>query len=507
MKSLRFTTLTLLFALFSLSLSAQERFTGGRDCGVTERSPWMVRYQAGEIPPVGKSLMTQFVPLRMVIVGNNDGSRYIDPVKLFNSFELLNSDYEDMNIQFYLAEIDFLDRTSYNENPSRSEIVNMMELNNRAGFVNSYVIAEQNGICGTYYGGPDALILIQSCLGASDRTWSHEMGHLLTLDHTFYGWESVGKIDSIDLNKPAPATLRYRSVDVPVERTDGSNCETAADGFCDTSPDYLMERWRCENDNEYQDSLLDPDSIRFAVPAWNIMSYALDNCITGFSEEQKTAMQTNLDARSISDDSGTDRVAADGETLELISPINNATLDFSNLVELNWTPVANADFYIVQLNTISNFNGGIFSSFLTTDTTATITEGLNPGARYYWRVRPVNRYKTDSDFGDQTFRFRNGSFPVATIDAALNAAVSVVPNPVAGGNDILLNGRDLGVSGKMNYELIDAAGRILVSRENVNVTAAGFSERIETTGLSAGVYFLRLRLNEKLVTKRVMVTP
>lgn len=504
---MRFTTLTLFFALFSLSLSAQDRFTGGRECGVTERSPWMKRYQAGEIPPVGKSLMTQYVPLRMVIVGNNDGSRYIDPVKLFSSFELLNSDYEDMNIQFYLAEMDFLNRTDYNENPSRTTITNMMTQTNRNGFVNSYVISEQDGICGTYYGGPDALILIESCLGAADRTWSHEMGHLLTLDHTFYGWESVGEIDEIEPNEPAPPTVRYRNVDVPVERTDGSNCETAADGFCDTSPDYLMERWRCENDNEYQDSLLDPDSIRFAVPAWNIMSYALDNCITGFSEEQKTAMQTNLSDRAIDDDSGIDRVAAIGEDLDLISPINNATLDFSNLVELNWTAVANADFYVVQINTSSNFNGGVLSSFLTTDTTATITDGLQPGIRYHWRVRPVNRYKTDSDFGDQTFRFRNGEFPVATIDARLNSAISLVPNPVAGGNDILLNGRDLGISGKMNYELIDAAGRILVSRENINVSSAGFSERIETVGLSAGVYFLRLRLNEKLVTKRVVITP
>jgi len=412
-----------------------------------------------------------------------------------------------MNIQFYIAKLEFLNRTAYNDNPSRTEVVQMMQQNNKPGYINSYVVSDIDGICGTYYGGPDALILNQGCMGASDRTWSHEMGHQLTLPHTFYGWESVEEIDNIDLNERAPATVRYRGVDVPVERTDSSNCETAADGFCDTPPDYLMQRWRCENDNFYQDSLLDPDSVRFAVPAWNIMSYALDNCITGFSEEQKTAMLTNLNSRGIIDDSGTDRVAADGETLELITPINNATLDYSNLVELNWTPVANADFYIVQLNTSSNFNGGVFSSFLTTDTTATITEGLQPGIRYHWRVRPINRYKTDSDFGDQKFRFRNGSFPVATIDAALNAAVSLVPNPVAGGNDILLNGRDLGLSGKMNYELIDAAGRILVSRENVTVTAAGFSERIETTGLSAGVYFLRLRLNEKLVTKRVVVTP
>jgi hypothetical protein len=59
----------------------------------------------------------------------------------------------------------------------------------------------------------------------------------------------------------------------------------------------------------------------------------------------------------------------------------------------------------------------------------------------------------------------------------------------------------------MTYELIDAAGRILLSRKNLSVNTAGFSERIETTGMPAGVYFLRIRLNEKLVTRRVVVTP
>jgi len=507
MKFYRTVFTTLLLIILSFSISAQDQFSGIRKCGVTERSDWMVRYKAGEIAPVEKSLMTRYVPLRIVVLGDNNGTGYGNPNELLTSFSLLNSDFEDQNIQFYISELDFVDRTRYNSYTDNNVGIEMMSELNKPGVINSYIVRDPNGSCGVYFGAPDALVLGKSCMGTIDRTWSHEMGHLLSLDHTFYGWEGVMEIQNIKLGEPAPETVAFRGEDVPVERTDGSNCETAGDGFCDTEPDYLMQRWSCERGNIYRDSLLDPDSVRFAVPAWNIMSYALDNCINGFSEEQQTAMQTNLTSRGIDDNSGENREAPIGEDLSLIAPPHNTTLDFSDFVELSWSPVENADFYIVQINTSTNFNGSVFSTFFVTDTTAKLTEGLNPGVQYHWRVRPVSRYQVDSDFSDEVFRFRNGAISVATIDAALDAAITLVPNPVANGGDLFLSGRDLGLSGRLTYELIDPAGRILLSRENLSITSTGINERINTDGLAPGIYFLRLRLNEKLVTKRVIVTP
>lgn len=506
MKSLRFLFAALIPALlFSVALQAQS--TTGEWCGYSGKSEWLTKYQAGEFTPVDKSEDILYVPARFIILGENDGSGYIDPVRLLRSFELLNSDYEDMNIQFYIKEIDYLNRGIYYDHANFSTGNQMMSLNNERNVINNYIVGNPAGNCGYYNPGSEALALGINCLGAVDRTWSHEMGHLLTLPHTFYGWESVEGIENIELTERAPATVNYRGVDVPVERVDGTNCEDAADGFCDTTPDYLMDRWDCNNLQEYRDSLTDPDSIRFAVPATNIMSYSLDGCIEGFSEEQKTAMQTNLAARQIADASGADRLAADGDAMNLLLPVNNATLEVSDQVELVWNSVPNADYYIVQLNTSTNFNGTVLQAFIVSDTTALIEDDLSPNTRYYWRVRPFNRYVFDSDFGEQKFRFKNGEFPTATIDATLNAAISVAPNPISGGQELRIDGRDLGQSGNMTYELIDAAGRVLLSRKNLNVNAAGFSERIETAGMPAGVYFLRIRLNEKLVTRRVVVTP
>jgi hypothetical protein len=515
MKSFRFFFAALIPALlFSVAIQAQS--TTGKLCGTNIlRSDWMTKYQAGEIPPVGKSDDILYVPTRFMILGKNDGSGYINPVTLLRAFEQVNRDYEDMNIQFYIKDIDFLNRSSYYDYDNGSTGNQMMSLYNESGVINIYIVntattnANPNNItCGYYSPGVDALALRISCISSpDDKTWTHEMGHYLNLDHTFYGWEATDEITGDALTERAPETVRYIGRDIPVERMDGSNCEDAADGFCDTSPDYMMQPWTCNDVQEFRDSLTDPDSIRFAIPGINIMSYANSGCTEGFSEEQKIAMQTNLNGREIDDSSGAGRVAANSDDMNLLLPVNNATLEVSDVVELVWNSVPNADYYIVQLNTSTNFNGVVLQSFIVSDTTALIEDDLNANTRYYWRVRPFNRYVIDSDFGDQKFRFKNGEFPTATIDATLNAAISIAPNPVSGGQELRIDGRDLGQSGNMSYELIDAAGRVLLSRKNLNVTTAGFSERIKTVGMPSGIYFLRIRLNEKLVTRRIVVTP
>ncbi len=511
MNQLKFSLAVLLLAAFSFSLSAQEQPLAEQGCGISIKSDWLTKYQAGDIPRAEKSLVTEYIPMRLVIVGETDGSGYVDPLKVLKTFQVLNEDFANSNIQFYLTSIDYLNKTSLYNHSTTSTGSNLAFRENQPNVINTYIVGTAGGACGYATPRTNYLIMDKDCMGTIDRTWSHEMGHVFTLAHTFYGWEGVGEISNIELTERAPNTVRYRGEDIPVERVDSSNCATAADGFCDTSPDYLMERWACTFDGIYRDSLTDPDSTRFAVNAGNIMSYVSDNCLgeDGFSDEQEMAMITNLAARNDfrSNTSGAGAVAANGEDMNLLLPENNATLENSDYVELHWNAVPNADFYIVQINTSTNFNGGVFNTYTTTDTTYTIEEDLTPNRRYFWRVRPVNRYLVESDFGEQTFRFRNGEFPVATIDAGLNAAITVAPNPVFGGQDLRINGQDLGENGTLTYALIDPAGRTMISRENIRVNASGFNERLQTSTLAAGVYFLRIQLNGKLVTRRVMVTP
>ncbi len=459
--------------------------------------------------------------MRLIRVGDNDGVGYVDILRMLRSMELLNQDFAAANVQFFISSFAELDLNPLYTHTSSSSGSALAQGRTQRGVMNTFIVGEDlatpvseggGSICGYATPNTNYLIMSKECIGTGDRTWSHEMGHVYTLPHTFYGWESVGEIENIERTERAPETLRYRGADVPVERVDGSNCADAADGFCDTAPDYLMERWACTIENEYRDSLTDPDSTRFAVPGGNIMSYVSDACIgdDGFTDEQEAAMLTNLAGRNDinRDESGEGLTAQapDGENMTLLLPEDNATIENSNYVELHWATTEHADFYIVQINNTNNFNGSVLNTFITTDTMLVIEDNLLPNRRYHWRVRPLNRYKIDSEFSDD-FRFRNGEFAVATIDAGLNAAITIAPNPVFGGQDLRINGQDLGESGALTYELIDPAGRILISRENIRVNATGFNERLQTSALSAGVYFLRIRLNGKLVTRRIVVTP
>lgn len=499
--------LLFLAVIFVQPMSAQVHPSGLNFCGTEGKSEWLTKYQAGEFPVGEKSEAIRYVPLNVVFVGEDNDMGYIPPAKFLSSMILLNSDFRDQNIQFFIqGDIKFLPSSRYNNHTFEVGREMMMQ-NNLPRHVNTYVVQSPAGNCGYYSGSADAVALGTNCLGFGDRTWSHEVGHFLTLPHTFYGWESVESISNIDFDSPAPATVQYRGELVPVERVDGSNCSRAADGFCDTEPDYLMQRWPCTGNGIYADSLLDPDSIRFAAPANNIMSYANDNCVSRFSPEQKGAMFANLDNRiGLVSSLQADTVAASVEDLVMYTPANNERLVYRDSVTLSWNAVPNADFYVVELNTINNFNASVLVSTITKDTSLTIREGLRSRSDHYWHVRAVNNYVVNGDFGP-TFKFRNGSQLVATIDEQLNAAITIAPNPVSGGRELRISGTDLGTSGTMNYQLIDASGRVLRSQGNIAVGSFGFDERLDTGSLSAGIYFVRIRLNNKLVTRRIVVTP
>lgn len=512
-------SLLLLLVAFLLPLTAQDRFTGNQKCSTPAvKSEWLIKFQKGLIPRVEKTAMIQYVPIRLIIVGESDGSGYIAPLRLLQTMNELNADFFNQNIQFYIAgEIDFINSSAYYDH-NFSVGAGMMSSNNINGVINVYFVGNPAGACGYFSPSRDAIAMGNNCTGTGDRTFSHELGHFLSLPHTFFGWECVEEVSNIP--DPAPENLAFPAVsgcndpnnpndDGPlvetVERVE-ANCEEAGDGFCDTNPDYLMEGWGCNNQGFSPDSLTDPNGVRFAVESWNIMSYSRDNCQEGFSNDQEAAMLARLTARNIINNDGVPEQGADGTDLVHIFPEDNATLPASDFVELSWEDSPNADFYVLQLHTSQNLNGAVLRTEIVYGTSFIIDEGLIANRRYYWRVRPVNNYFVNGEFSETT-RFRNGEFPTATIDQELNAAISVSPNPASGGAALRISGRDLGVSGNLNLELINAAGQVIVSRQGLSVTAAGFTETVNTAALPQGVYFLRLRLNDRLVTRRVVVTP
>ncbi|WP_157975835.1 zinc-dependent metalloprotease [Lewinella sp. IMCC34191] len=479
-------------------------------CATPGYSPWLEAYHAGKIARRPKSVEVQYVPVHLTLLGDDDGFGYADPLTVLKSFEFLNEDFAKINVRFFIDnEIDYLNSTAYydHEFDGGNEL---MRNYNRDNMVNSYIVGRAAGACGYYSPSADGVVLDIDCINGIDRTWSHELGHFFGLRHTFYGWESFETNKAVEdayRDSPAPATLSLNGRTVEVERVDGSNCQDAADGFCDTSPDYLPERWRCEADGNYLHSFQDPDGTAFEVPASNIMSYAFDGCVEQFSEEQITAMNTNLGTNRIGLASTVvpEFTAAKAEDIDLLAPENFERVPYSDVVDLVWNRVPNADFYLVQVNSTGTFGNEVTYSFFTSDTTATVRDILAPQKRYYWRVRPVNRYDVSGDFS-ATYQFFNGAvISTATMDPALDAAIAINPNPVAPGQSFLVTGNRLG-HGTADWQLYDAAGRIAKEQRGIQVTG-DLSATVPTNDLTPGIYFFRLSLEGRMVTRRLVVTP
>lgn len=98
----------------------------------------------------------------------------------------------------------------------------------------------------------------------------HEMGHYFGLPHTH--------------NFPGS------------ELVDGSNCQTAGDGFCDTPADPNING-KVDGNCEYIGEEKDANGHFYLPPTNNYMSYSAPSCLREFSQEQTNAIQLNISER------------------------------------------------------------------------------------------------------------------------------------------------------------------------------------------------------------------
>ncbi|RMF02176.1 MAG: metalloprotease, partial [Bacteroidetes bacterium] len=378
------------------------------------RSPWLKQYQS-QPQAFYKGGDTLFhVALTIHLVGNDEGTAYYGLQSLFPAMCKLNELFAPSHIRFFIeGDLNYINNSSYHDHETVHEGAEMMFANNRPNTLNVYFVQNPAGNCG--YNLPYAGIANSiACSGPNDVTWAHEVGHALSLPHPFLGWEGGvswdGSVDH-DFNSPAPERVTYNYtffqqtyfppdtliIDTAyVEKVDGSNCAIAADGFCDTPPDYLASRWSCNGNGLSNTLQTDPNGERFQSEGSFVMNYANDRCQTRFSEEQIAAMRAFLhDQRS-------NWLRSRGYDLPItesvrptapedgVSPPANATL-------LSWTSATHATNYLVQVSRLSSFPGAVTQTYVTSDTSIVLPE-LAVGRTYYWRVLPYNNLGGCQDF-------------------------------------------------------------------------------------------------------------
>ena len=485
--------------LFFLTASNAQQLTGNW-CGNTEVTPWMEWYKEHrfELTQTRSDEML-YVPVTVHIIGTDQGTNLFPIDKAVRAICGMNERFAEANISFYLVPGDpfrFVNNSAWYEHQF-SGGAEMINANNIPDRLNAYVVGDPAGNCG--YSWMDAIVLGNGCSGSENSTWSHEAGHHLSLPHPFSGWEGT----DWDYSQPAPNTVGNRQV----ERTDGSNCENAGDYFCDTAPDYLSDRWQCDDNHESEQLQHDPNNVAFRSDATLIMGYASDACTSRFTPEQITAMRTNLQTEH----SGYLQVSEPGPgvdddlAVQLVSPIDSHIVQYNNF-ELVWNPVPNATIYVVELFLGSNMSitNRLFYKSLYNETSVTVTQAMPNNRTMYWRVRAYNEWDVCNPNDNAQVGILKTRNISATNELERSVTADLSPNPVPGGQPAMLNiSSDMAMNAKLN--ITDASGRLCMQRD-LRIYPGDNRLDIETESLQAGVYIVSVQNEKGMLLKRLVVT-
>lgn len=488
-------------------------------CGTpTIKSSWLKQYQqrsATSLKGLDKDSSLLYIPMTVHNVGTDEGENHTDILKVLDAFCTLNEDFAAANIQFYLKDgIQYINNAAFNEHDSVKTGGLFMKEYDVPNTVNTYIVKDAAGNGG--YNLPWASSAVNKAfINRKDHVWAHELGHQFTLPHPFFGWEGgVSYDDSIpfDYQESAPEYVLANYTifkdtlwgdtliidTVLVEKVDGSNCHIAADGFCDTSPDYLSVRWDCTREGVSETPQTDPNGVVFRSDASLIMSYAADDCASQFTPEQIAAMRSYLQEEQSDLIEEVINEAPIVDLPQLNYPIAREAVP-ANAIDLSWEPVPNATHYVVQVGITSSFPGSP-GNFETTETSIRLPE-LPDNRRYYWRVRPYNlAYTCTDDSITESFEV-TGVTAIETIDGLED--LLIYPTVMAKGSPIKM---ELQTSQLLTAQVhvVDLTGRVLYTKDIKN-SLGKQRLSIDTNTLSAGVYFVGINNGVGQTFERVVL--
>lgn len=481
-----------LFILAATPVIAQEPLKEAlAPCGTRGVSDWLREYRMR--PPVlDRSEDTLWVALKPHLLAKDNSTGRIATEKFLNSFCQLNEDFAASNIQFYIKDDwSLLNETDWYAHTTILQGIEMMLTNNVPDALNSYFVANPAGNCG--YNLPYAGVAIgHNCSGANDHTWSHEVGHALSLPHPFIGWE--GKTYNFSTPTPTFVTYDYThfhdtlETQVPapldtalVEFVNGSNCAQAADLICDTKPDYLSYRWDCDAQNMSPNQQKDPTGATFYSDGSLFMSYAMDHCQNRFSPEEIAVMRATLLTEKASWLTPAMLEKPIDEQPVAIEPVQDQLVPNVGAF-FRWNAAPNATHYLVQASRFASFS---FKQLDVVTTDTFLTAGLlSANLKYYWRIQPFNDWHACAPFSESE------TFMTAPISAASEPDADgwrCYPSLLSNGTPLTLEIPDAWRGEDAKFSVFDAAGR-LVWQSYMGLHAPRMVLEMPSDNWAAGVY-------------------
>lgn len=428
-----------IFTLLTLQLHSQH-FCGTKDTDIDE---WIAQMEKMGGRPTTKILNTRstiYIPMHYHVVTKSDKTGGFPLNYLFSLHCDLNQRYADagIDIKFYIDTISYIySSTLFDMTNTEESQINTF---NTLKHCNVYLVNDPAGACGyTYrpntFNSPSrrsaiylqASYLNTNCTEPGSTTLTHEMGHWLDLPHTFYGWEGKTYV-----NQTSPTGIRRENV---ARTGTNANCSTNGDGFCDTDPDYVSDRWTCPSSTQYKD----PTGAIFTLNATNYMCYTSDVCMNKFSDLQKSQIVFSMSKYNERKDLAAlpvpNYLKIDSFKYYYPKTTNATTRISTTNLKLIYSKQANATMYNVTLakgttvlNSAFNFapttiliDTLVSDTFLYINPTVfgTITNNNN---YYYWKVRAINKLYpcNESVIKYQSFRITDMNVSISLKNVTCN---------------------------------------------------------------------------------------
>ncbi len=464
-------------------------------CGTTKKDQQeaiaSIQYQSQGNRP---DQAIRYIPIKVHNVSNDNATSFFAAWPLFETLCTLNEDFKASGIQFFLdGDFNYIKNSSWNDHAEFRKGEEMMKASNFPDVVNCYLVSNPAGNCGYFTYTGDAVALNKSCLGKYSHTWAHELGHYFSLPHTFFGWEGINYSSS-------KKTASYQnSVFTQIENVSRTDCTSQADNFCDTNPDYISNRWSCNNDGTSPLILKDVNDSLFRADGTLFMSYAGDNCMNRFSNDQMNAMHKSIDGpRKYLQRSSVVPKFIEKSPIRLSSPVSGEITDTRNVL-FSWEPVENATYYVLQISRTANFSVIIKNHLLTKP--YELIDSLIQGKEYWWRVRAYS----DFDFCGTESPIEicySKAVITASDDVHSGNTTSIVPNPAKLGSMVQF---------KIPSNFDSVLGLELVSQNGIRVPIENYEIREQSLLFmlpicAEGLYAIRLNTNTGTYNSKIILS-
>ncbi len=478
-------------------------------CGITRQDAQEIKAYMFQVREDMKGVVfdrnaVTYVPVRFYLVAKTDGSARPSERGALNALCQMNSIYKDQNIQFYLKEFKYVNNTSIHQDPtsfSGSSGIKAQMIYDALNVFVVGVITDPNsvGVTQAYYQPPASLnnnaardwVVIDNSYVGNYKPLSHEIGHLFGLPHPFSGWDLDPWDPAIHGNPVGPLAPDHQTLN---EFVDGSNCEIAGDGICDTPADYLFGP---ANNCIYNKNARDPNGALLKPQEINFMNY-FECAQYIFTEGQKEVVKNSLfhATRDYLRPGIIPNLNEVNGTPEIIQPGDKETVDTYNHVVLEWTEVAGATHYLVEVT-----NPGSEPVRVVVDDNKVTLTNLPPKKSFLWRVMAFNEYSTCANPTSQKI-FKTGDVFSDTAETPAISQWSVSPNPVRLGQTLSVQVETINEV-KADISIYTMTGQRVMSFPKYAFQGVGSMLKIPTGNLQAGIYLVAFQTENSHEVKRV----